>query len=103
MAKATSQSLLLSYRLQVALRVLLAAVGGYFATVVTAIFLVNVLPLSRSDAVVTSALSTFVIYTLAVIWVFSAHSLRRATIGLLSPTLILAVINFIFLSLGGTQ
>lgn len=101
MAKNTSQLTSIPYRVEVALRILLAVGGGYACTVTSAVFLVKALPLTRSDAVVISALLTFTIFTLAVIWVFAARSLQRAALGLLLPTLGFGLFAIFFSSLGG--
>ncbi|HEY6528664.1 MAG TPA: DUF3649 domain-containing protein [Cellvibrionaceae bacterium] len=103
MANKSSLLSLTSYRIEVALRILLAVAGGYVCTVATIIFLVKALPLTRSDAVVISALLSFTIFTLAVIWVFASRNLRRAALGLLLPTVIFGLLGFIFPILGGAQ
>jgi hypothetical protein len=79
----------------VAARVLVAIVLGYALANSTAILLTYILPIPRSDAVMTSLLVSFAIYAAAVLWVFSVRSLHSAWIGLALPTLILAAISAI--------
>lgn len=101
MAKKPTSDDLRAYRIAVTLRILLATFGGYLCTLAAILFLVRVLPLSRSDAVVTAALASFTIFTLAVIWVFSAQNLRRAALGLFWPTLGFGLIVIIYSFAGG--
>jgi hypothetical protein len=60
-----------------------AAIGGYAFAVLASVLLSNVLPLPRPDAVLTAILSSFVFYTVAILWAFSARTARRAWTGLL--------------------
>lgn len=68
-------------------RVLAAVFGGYALTSGVAVLLSSILPLSRVEAVQTATLSAFVVYTCAVIWVFSVQDLRRAWLGMLLPAI----------------
>ena len=69
-------------------RVLAAVFGGYALTSGVAVLLAAVLPMSRAEAVLTATLSAFVVYTCAVIWVFSVHDMRRVWIGMLLPAIV---------------
>lgn len=76
----------------VAARVALAILLGYALANASGILLAHVLPMPRSDAVMTGLLVSFAIHAAAVLWVFSVRSLHTAWIGLALPTLILAVV-----------
>lgn len=67
-----------------------AIVGGYALASAAAVFLGAVLPLPRAEAVLAATLLSFAIYTGAVIWVFAVRNTRRAWLGLLAPSLVLA-------------
>jgi len=43
------------------------------------------LPVSRPEAVLTGTLASFLVYAVAVMWVFAARSAARAWMGLLIP------------------
>ncbi|WP_457105024.1 iron transporter [Methylobacterium sp. P5_C11] len=68
------------YRLAVAGRVLLAALGGYGVAALASGLLALILPGSRAEAVSTATLASFAIMAAAVIWVFAAPTLARAAL-----------------------
>lgn len=74
------------YRASVVARILAATAGAYALTSALVAVLAAVLPMARIEAVVTATLLAFLVYALAVIWVFAAGSAARAWIGLLAPT-----------------
>ncbi|SDV46102.1 hypothetical protein [Chitinasiproducens palmae] len=84
------------YRLNVLARVLAAVVGGYALANLAGACIALLLPSSRAEAALTGLMSTFAIYTLAVIWVFAARNLWRALGGL---ALALTVAGALFLGL----
>jgi len=86
-----SSSPLLRYRLAVASRAVAAIGGGYLLAAATTTVLSLVLPLSRSEAVVTATLLSFVVYACAAIWVFAAATAWRAWLGIAIPTVVLAL------------
>lgn len=63
-------------------RILAALFGGY---ALAALFSVAALalPMEKTQAVFTGMLGSFIVYTLAVIWVFAVRSATRAWVGLL--------------------
>lgn len=79
------------YRWQVASRVLAAAVGGYALASVLTILTSLLWPMALPKAVLASSMLSFVWYSLAIIWVFSVHSLKRAWLGILIPTVVLGL------------
>jgi hypothetical protein len=77
-------------RLAVAGRVVLAAVGGYAVAALSTALGSVTLPLSRAEAVSASTLASFVVMAAAVVCVFAARSLGRATLGLTGVAVLLA-------------
>ena len=64
-------------------RAIAAVVGGYALASATAVCLALILPMARSEAVLTGTMVSFVAYVCVVIWAFSAASAARAWTGLL--------------------
>lgn len=79
----------LSYPSRIFSLVLAATFGGYLLSSAVMIFIAAILPLSRADAVITSALLSFAVYTAAIIWVFAVKNAQRAWLGLLGATVII--------------
>ena len=73
-------------RLSVTSRVFAAAIGGYALSAATTVCLALYLPTTRSEAVLTATMISFVIFVCAAIWVFSVSSARRAWMGLFLAT-----------------
>lgn len=80
--KKSSAQELTRYRWEVFGRCLIAVIGGYLFTIALSIFLTQVLPLTKSSAVMTANLLSFAIYTVAIIWVFSVREFRQLWWGL---------------------
>ncbi len=80
------------YRWQIALRVIVAIIGGYLLANISAILLSYLLPMPKSDAVMTGILLSFAIYAGAIMWVFAVRSIKKACVGLLVPSLILGAV-----------
>lgn len=80
------------YRWQIVSRILAATVGGYAVANISAILLSFILPMSRSEAVMTSLLLSFAIYTLAILWVFAVKSVLKAWLGLVIPSVLLGAL-----------
>ena len=79
----------LKYRWAVTSRAVAAIVGGYGLAAATSACLAVWLPMGRADAVVTGQMVSFVIYSIAVIWVFATRNAWRAWAGVVGPTLVL--------------
>lgn len=62
-------------------RIVAAVLGGYGLAALTSVAALA-LPMSRPEAVLTGMLLSFVVGTLAVIWVFAVRSAARAWMGL---------------------
>ncbi len=76
--------------LAVAGRVLLAALGGYAVAGLATALAALVLPLPRAEAVSAATLASFAVMAGAVVFVFAAASLTRATAGLAACAVLLA-------------
>lgn len=62
-------------------RIVAAVFGGYALAALTSVAAVA-LPIAPAQAVLTGMMASFVIYALAVIWVFAVRSATRAWVGL---------------------
>ena len=80
------------YRLGVASRAVAAIGGGYALGALASASLALFLPTSRLEASLTGTLASFVVYALAVMWVFAARTAWRAWLGLLIPCAVLGVV-----------
>ena len=80
------------YRWEIAFRALAAIFGGYALANISGILLSFLLPMPKSDAVMTGILLSFALYTGAIMWVFAVRSVHKAWLGLAVPSLILGAI-----------
>ncbi|MDP3171037.1 MAG: DUF3649 domain-containing protein [Polaromonas sp.] len=87
------------YRLGVASRALAAIGGGYALSALVATVSAIYFPGTRAEAAIFGMLISFVIYTLAVMWVFAVRSAWRAWLGLLLPAIPLALAVLVHLYL----
>lgn len=81
------------YRANVALRGVIAIVGGYFLAAEVGRLTAHVLPLSKVDAVLAAAMIAFVVYLWLALWAFhcrSATKLCSVTVVLYGACLALA-------------
>jgi hypothetical protein len=81
----------MKYRLSVASRAIAAIGGGYAVAALSTALLASLLPMTRSDAVITATLLSFTVYTCAAIWVFAARSVWHAWLGLVAPGVLLGL------------
>ncbi|MWL89398.1 MULTISPECIES: hypothetical protein [unclassified Cupriavidus] len=73
-------------------RLFSAVFGGYLLASSIIVASAALLPGQRASAVMASSLSSYAIYTAAVIWAFAARTTRGAWFGVLAPSvLVLAV------------
>ena len=70
-------------RIDILSRIAAATVGGYALSAATAVCLALLLPMMRSEAVLTGTMLSFIVYVCVAIWVFAASSAGRAWTGLL--------------------
>lgn len=82
-------------------RCVAAVLGGYGCTQVASIVVAHLVPGSRADGVLVATMTSFLVYTGAITWSFAAASTRRAWIGLLVPTVLLALPAWWIASGGG--
>lgn len=81
----------LRYRLGVASRAAAAIVGGYALSALVATVSAIYFPSTRTEAAIFGMLLSFVIYVMAVMWVFAVRTALRAWMGLLLPAIPLAI------------
>ena len=91
--KRTAAGLPLSYRLAVISRSLAALLGGYLLASMVSVCVALLAPMPQVDAILTGLLLSFVFYLLAFIWCFACRSAWRAWLGVLLPSLVLAMVN----------
>ncbi|MFJ2522975.1 DUF3649 domain-containing protein [Pseudomonas capeferrum] len=89
--KSKAAGLPLSYRLAVASRCLAALLGGYLLASMASVCIALLAPLSRVDATLIGLLLSFIFYLLAFIWCFACRSAWRAWLGVLLPSLLMAM------------
>jgi len=90
------------YRAQIALRALVAIVGGYVLAAASAAVVAHALlglDVARNDATLAGNLLAFIVHPLAAIWVFACASLARACLPVVLPTVVLALLA-LFLTYG---
>lgn len=80
------------WRLSVASRALAAVIGGYALTALATFALAIFLPLSNAEASMTATLSSFLIYTCVVIWVFATRTAWRAWAGIIASMAVLGAL-----------
>ncbi len=78
-----------TYRWMVLSRCLAAVFGGYALAASSTVFLTLALPMVRAEAVYLASLLSYVVFVLAVLWVFAARTAWGAWIGVGLPTLLL--------------
>jgi hypothetical protein len=81
----------LMYRLGVASRAVAAIGGGYVLSALVATVSAIYFPAPRAEAAIFGMLVSFLIYTMAVMWVFAVRTAWRAWLGLLLPSIPLAM------------
>lgn len=74
-----------------------AILGGYALANIITIALAHLLPMPYPESVITSMMSSFIVYTAAVMWVFSAKSAGKAWAGLIALSFICAVLGILIL------
>ncbi len=93
------------HRLGVASRAVAAIAGGYGVAALSAAVLALCLPaafgMARSEAAMTGMLASFIVFALAVMWVFAARTAVRAWAGLAVAAAPLAVLLFVLLRIAG--
>ncbi|HEX7865999.1 MAG TPA: DUF3649 domain-containing protein [Variovorax sp.] len=89
------------HRLGVASRAVAAIAGGYGIAALSATVLALCLPaafgMARSEAAMTGTLASFIVFALAVMWVFAARTALRAWFGLVVAALPLGLLLIVLL------
>lgn len=80
---------------QIALRTLLAALGGYALSVTSGLLLSFILPTSREHAIVYASMLSFAVITAAVMWAFTVASWQRVARGLLLANLLCGLLAWL--------
>lgn len=95
----------LRYRFGVAARAIAAILGGYGVAALSAVVLALCLPaafgMARSEATMTGTLASFLVFVLAVMWVFAARTALRAWSGLVIAAGSLGALLLVLLRLTG--
>lgn len=93
----------LRYRLGVLSRTIAAIGGGYCVSALVASALALCLPTTRAEAAMTGTLTAFVVYPIAVMWVFACATALRAWAGLALAALLpgAVVLAMGYLATGG--
>lgn len=73
-------SVLTRSQLMLALRVLLAFVGSYFAANAIALLFSRLYPGSLAEGSMAAVIASFAIYSVLIIWCFATHALLRTAI-----------------------
>jgi len=81
-----------SLRLPIAARIAAAVLGGYALSHTLSIALAAALPIARAEAALFAIQGSFLVYTAAVIWAFTARSAWAAWLGLLVPTAVTGLV-----------
>ncbi|SCX70917.1 DUF3649 domain-containing protein [Variovorax sp. EL159] len=93
------------YRLSVASRAIAAIAGGYGVAALSAAVLALCLPaafgMARSEAAMTGTLASFLVFALAVLWVFAARSAWRAWSGLVIAAVPLGLLLLLLVRITG--
>ncbi|NBA95033.1 DUF3649 domain-containing protein [Pseudomonas sp. R5(2019)] len=82
-----------SYRLAVASRVFAAVLGGYLLAALASVCMTLLLPMARTEAVVSGMMLSFLFYLVAILWCFACRTALQAWLGVLAPSLVLGLIN----------
>ncbi|CAK9887556.1 MULTISPECIES: DUF3649 domain-containing protein [Pseudomonas] len=91
--KSKAAGLPISYRLAVTSRSLAAVFGGYLLAAMASVCITMLLPVPRAEAVISGMMLSFLFYLVAFLWCFACRSARQAWLGVLVPSLVLAMIS----------
>lgn len=93
------------YRLAVASRAVAAIAGGYGVAALSAAVLAVCLPaafgMARSEAAMTGTLASFLVFAIAVMWVFAARTALRAWSGLVIAAVPMGLLLLVLLRFAG--
>lgn len=86
----------LNQRLRVVSRIAAAVLGGYLLANTMIVALSYSLPLPLREGLMLATMLSYLVYPLAIIWVFAVKSLKRAWLGMLLPSALLALLALLF-------
>ncbi len=81
--------------LAISLQAMAGIFGGYLLASASTLFLSVILPFSKTEAVITASLFSFVVYPLAFIWIYAQQDVKRALLGMLGPSVTLIAIAWL--------
>lgn len=90
--KSIEKSALISYRVMITYRFMLATVGGYLLASLCAIVIAQYFVEYRSSAATAATLIAFTVHPAAFIWVFMVNKTLKASLGIFIPCLILFIL-----------
>ncbi len=90
------------YRLWVLARVFIAVVGGYAFATAAILLLTHLFPFAKKESLMLATMLSYIIYALAIIWVFSVKTVKRAGVVMLVSTGTMAALAFLLQSLQQT-
>ncbi|MGE8392711.1 DUF3649 domain-containing protein [Pseudomonas sp. BIGb0427] len=91
--KSKAAGLPISYRLAVTSRSLAAVFGGYLLAAMASVCITLLLPVPRAEAVISGMMLSFLFYLVAFLWCFACRSAWQAWLGVLVPSLVLAMVS----------
>lgn len=83
------------YRLLVTARIAAAVLGGYAFATATILLLTYLLPMPQQDALMLSTMLGYLIFAIAIIWVFSVKTVKRAWLGIIISTSVVSALVFL--------
>lgn len=86
-----SKTVPITYRLMILYRFILALIGGYILSSLSAIVIAQYFAEYRTSAAMAATLIGFSLHCSAFIWVFMVNSTLKSTLGILIPTALLFV------------
>lgn len=92
LAKNKAQASNISYRFMILYRFIVALLGGYVLSSLSAILIAEAFSEDRGSAAMGATLIAFLLWTAAFIWVFMVNKTLKASLGIILPSLILFVI-----------
>lgn len=88
------------YRVGMLSRILAASIGGYVLMNIVTVAFTFLLPVENYTAFLFSVQTSFLVYSITIIWVFTARTATKAWLGLLVLAVPLALIDWYFYKQG---
>lgn len=87
--------------LSVLSRIIAAIFGGYLLTQLISIVITAALPASRGESLFIALMLSFTVYALTILWAFAARTVLWCWLGLLIPSIVLALPVWQIIQTGG--